>query len=126
MICMLSALAFAFVGGLAWGLIVFAGFTIPLTFSIVLSLPIAKFATIETFIEIGLIIKLILTKIFESNFLNETLGEILGIIIVVLFGAASIYISFNSNGYLFDVFPYSNIYNFFSVIIEHVADFFKL
>ena len=126
MFCILLTLVFSVLGGIVIGYVVAAMSTIPAVFSFFYSqLPLAKFATIETFIEIGLILYLILTRLFRRN-----RGiKIFAIIIIILLSALAIFISFRSKLILTYDFPifgnmYKNIFQFFSGIFRTISDFF--
>lgn len=128
MICMFFTLVFTILGGLFLGLlIVFPLVTIPLVFEFFHSqLPIAELATIETFIEIGLLLYLILTKIFDEN----TFVKVLAIIITIFLAGIAIYISVSYSGMiLLNNVPvlgnlYEVVFNFFSGILDKVSHFF--
>lgn len=126
MFCTLLTLVFSVLGGLVTGCVVAAMLTIPAAFSFFYSqLPLAKFATIETFVEIGLILYLILTRLFRRN-----RGiKVFAIIIIILLSALAIFISFRSKLILTYDFPifgnmYKNIFQFFSGIFKTISDFF--
>ena len=77
MFCILLTLVFSVVGGLVIGYVIAALATIPVVFSFFNNhIPIAKFATIETFFEAGLIINFILNWIFRKR----NIGKIIGIL----------------------------------------------
>lgn len=126
MICIFLAIVFSLLGGLVLGYIIAALLTIPVVFSFFFNyIPLAKIATIETFIEIGLIIYLILKKIFKRN----KFFKVLGIIVIIFLTAMAIYISFRFKIIWTKDVPilgdlYANIYHFFSGMIDKILDFF--
>lgn len=126
MICMFFTLVFTILGGVLLGLLFFSVVTLPVVFSFFYSqIPIAQLATIETFIEIGLLIYLILTKIFRRN----KFFKVLGIILIIFLAGIAIYISFRYKIIWTNDIPvlgdlYTGIYSLFSGILDKLAKFF--
>ena len=128
MFCILLTLVFSFLGGLVIGFVIAAMSTIPAVFSFFNNnIPIAKFATIETFFEAGLIINFLLNWIFRKR----NIGKIIGILTIIFLVCISVYISFNSRFVMFtaDDIPffgdiYITIYKFFCNIMNKISDFF--
>lgn len=127
MICMFFTLVFTILGGWLLGFFFLSVVTIPVVFSFFCSqIPIAELATIETFIEIGLLIYLILTKVFRRN----NFFKVLGIILIIFLAGIAIYISVSYSGmiWLNDVPVLGDLYkvafNFFSGILDKLSKFF--
>lgn len=120
MICLLFALLLSLIGAVFLGFFFLAFAMLPATISFFCTyLPLAKLATIETFLEIGLFIYLILTKIFRRN----TFIKILGILVTVFLTGAAIYMSFNRNGGL-AILTFNKPLSVLAKVYFHVRHFF--
>lgn len=126
MICIFLVLIFSLLVGLVLGYVIAAMTTIPIVFSFFYNhIPIVQLATIETFIEIGLIFYLILSMIFKRN----KHIKIFKIIIPVFLAAIAIYISFRYKIVWTNDIPlfgnlYATLFKFFSRILESLLRFF--
>lgn len=126
MICMFFTLFFTIAGGWILGFFFLSGVTIPIVFSFFYyHIPIAELATIETFIEIGLLIYLILIKVFRRN----KFFKVLGIILIIFLAGIAIYISFRYKIIWAKDIPvlgdlYTGIYGLFSGILDKLLKFF--
>lgn len=127
MICMFFTLFFTLMSGLFLVFFIFGLPIIPVAFSFFYNhIPVAELATIETFIEIGLLIYLILKKVFRRN----NFFKVLGISLIIFLAGIAIYISVSYSGmiWLNDV-PvlgdlYKVVFNFFSGILDKLSKFF--
>lgn len=127
MICIFFTLFFTLISGLFLVFFIFGLPLIPLVFSFFYNhIPIAELATIETFIEIGLLLYLILTKIFDEN----TFVKVLAIIITIFLAGIAIYISVSYSGMIWlNNVPvlgnlYEAVFDFFSGILDKLSHFF--
>lgn len=127
MICIFLGLVLTIIGGILVGYVLAAGLTTPVVFNyIFIHLPMTKLATIETFIEMGLIINFIIRRSCRRN----SFMRVVGILIVIGLGIASSYISF-SNPFAFmttDIPIISDLYypiwKFFINIVDKLETFF--
>ena len=127
MICIFLSIIFTIFICFCIGLIIFAFVLIePVANIIYIGIPLAKLATIETFLELGLLIHFVLNKIFEYS----RKVKIIGIIIILVLVISSIYHSFSSPlTLMFHKIPilsdlYYFVYDFFSNIVNHIKEFF--
>ena len=127
MLCIFFGLFFTILVGLLSGFFVGTGLTTPVVFSFIFHhLPIEKLACIETFIEIGLIINLII----RHSCRRKSFMRVVGIIIVIGLGIASAYISFsNPLAVITTDIPlisdlYYPIWKFFINIVDKLETFF--
>lgn len=126
MVCMFITMIFTYLGGIITGLVIVAPLTIPVVFGFLYSqIPIAKLATVETFLEGGLLIYFILTNIFRRK---KFIKNICIIAVIFLTGIA-FYISFRSKTVWTQDIPvlgdlYSAIFHFFSGILKKINVFF--
>lgn len=127
MICIFLTLILTIFASVIVGLVVFTIGAIPGVFSFFYySIPIAKLATIETFIEIGIILYFILTRIFRRN----KVIKIVSILVIIVLAVISIYLSFRFKGKIIfnsDI-PiigniYDTIYHFFDNNLEKFNNF---
>ena len=126
MVCLLVTVFLTFVGGLITGLVIAAPLTTPAVFGFLYSqIPIAKLATVETFLEGGLLIYFIFTSIFtRKKFIKN-----ICIIAVIFLTGIAFYISFRSKIVWTQDIPvlgdlYSAIFHFFSGILKKINVFF--
>lgn len=126
MVCMFITMIFTYLGGIITGLVIAAPLTIPVVFGFLYSqIPIAKLATVETFLEGGLLIYFILTNIFRRKKLIKNIC----IIAVIFLTGIAFYISFRSKIVWTQDIPvlgdlYSAIFHFFSGILKKINVFF--
>lgn len=127
MICILFSIIISLLVSFAMGFIIFFFIMVePVYNFFFIQIPIVKFATIETFIECGLFIKLLLKIIFKNN----RFIEIIGILLVIGLAITSLYISFNTPLSIVttDIPIISNLYNyiyrFFSFIVKKISEFY--
>ena len=85
--------------------------------------PMAPFCTIETFIEIGIFLPLILAKIFR----NHTVIKVTSIIIIIALEVISMFILYSTLDIpiLTPIITgmYLKIYNFFEIILDKISNF---
>ena len=131
MICFFLGLVTTIIIALLIGFIFAFGFTLGPVFSFIfLHIPLAKLATIETFLELGLLIYFILTKLFGKRRRNRNFVSFIGILFILALVIPSMYYSFsNPFSLLTNDIPvfgdfYTMVYNFFSNIVNHLAAFF--
>ena len=126
MVCLFITMLFTFSGGIITGLVFSSLLTTPVVFGFLYSqIPIAKLATVETFLEGGLLIYFILTNIFRRK---KFIKNICIIAVIFLTGMA-FYISFRSKIVWTQDIPvlgdlYSAIFHFFSGILKKINVFF--
>mgnify|MGYP003498963250 FL=1 len=131
MICIFLGLITTLIAALFIGFIVAFGLTVGPVFSFIfLHIPLVKLATIETFLEIGLLINFILTKLFGQRRRNRKFISFIGIVIILTLVILSMYYSFsNPFALLTNDIPifddlYTMIFKFFTNIVNHLKNFF--
>lgn len=131
MICIFLGLITTLIAALFIGFIVAFGLTLGPVFSFIfLHIPLVKLATIETFLEIGLLINFILTKLFGQRRRNRKFISFIGIVIILTLVILSMYYSFsNPFALLTNDIPifddlYTMIFKFFTNIVNHLKNFF--
>ena len=131
MICIFLGLITTLIAALFIGFIVAFGLTVGPVFSFIfLHIPLVKLATIETFLEIGLLINFILIKLFGQRRRNRKFISFIGIVIILTLVILSMYYSFsNPFALLTNDIPifddlYTMIFKFFTNIVNHLKNFF--
>lgn len=131
MICILLSIIATVVGSFVTGFILLFFLMVePVAIFIYTQIPIAKLATIETFLELGLLIYFILTKLFGKRRRNRNFVSFIGILFILALVIPAMYYSFsNPFSLLTNDIPvfgdfYTMIYNFFSNIVNHLEAFF--
>lgn len=131
MICIfLSVIATALIS-FAVGLLFFAFLMIqPVAGFVFTQIPIAKLATVETFLEIGLLIYLLLTKLFGQRRRNRNIVSFIGLLVIMALVIIAMYYSFSSPVLLLtsDIPVVSDLYmvifKFFDNVVGHIEGFF--
>lgn len=130
MICIFLGLVATNLLALFLGLVFAFIFMVQPVFSFIfLHIPLTKLATVETFLELGLLIYFILTKLFGKR-RNRNFVSFIGILFILALVIPAIYYSFinpfslsTNNIPIFGDF-YRMVYKFFSNIVNHLETFF--
>lgn len=131
MICILLSIIATVVGSFATGFIwLFFLMVEPVAIFIYTQIPIAKLATVETFLEMGLLINLLLIKMFGQRRRTRNIVSLIGLVIIFALVIPALHLSF-SNPFSFltnDIPIYGDLYRtilkFFINITNHIKEFF--
>lgn len=131
MICFLVGIFLTYSFSVFLGIIIFTPAMIQVFgYFFFIFIPLAKLATIETFLEIGLLINFILIKLFGQRIRNRNFVSFIGILIILALVIPAMYYSFSNPFALltndipvFD-YLYKMVYNFFTNIVNHLKNFF--
>lgn len=131
MICILLSIIATVVGSFATGFILLFFLMVePVAIFIYTQIPIAKLATVETFLEIGLLINLLLIKMFGQRRRTRNIVSLIGLVIIFALVIPALHFSF-SNPFSFltnDIPIYGDLYRtilkFFINITNHIKEFF--
>ena len=117
MICIFIGLFFTFLISLLFGFIILTPYVMQGLFSILfIGIPMDNIATIETFIEIGLIINALLWRFFKYN----TFIKILGVLLVIALGVLGYLLGFTDFDLPIMENLYYHIWRFFHNIINKI------